>query len=453
MNIPKLTGNRKKAALFLIPVVIGFLIFFIAGRKDQSLKQNDSQRRAVPVEILTVTNLSLTPKVSGFGSVQPTESWDGVAEIAGKIIQVHPRLKKGAFLKKGTLLVEIDPADYELAVRQAEANLASARAQLTQMKGTEKNTKASLKIEQKSLVFAEKELKRLKALARQGAGSAKAVDQQERTVLSSRQSVQNLKSSVDKLPTERKVLEAQIAVSNANLETAKRNLERSKLILPFDARIAEANVQASQYAKAGEILVIADGLEQVDITAQFVMGKMINLFSPDSNMERLPEGNVWKDQLGIQAEVSLTSGRRKVFWDAEVIGSTDSLDSKSQTVGVIVSVKDSYKQARPGLRPPLTKNMFVEVTLKGKPQVNQKIVPRSAIHNDKIYLMNQEGRLESRNIVIDFFQDKLAVIKEGLAEGDKVVLTDISPAIDGMLLQAEMNPEALENIRKSAAGE
>jgi len=96
-------------------------------------------------------------------------------------------------------------------------------------------------------------------------------------------------------------------------------------------------------------------------------------------------------------------------------------------------VDNSYRQAIPGVRPPLIKNMFVEVELRGKPHPDRLIIPRSAIHNKQVYIVNQESRLEKRALDIDFFQSNFVAVKNGLKKGDAVIVSDLIPAIEGML--------------------
>ncbi|MCP4755735.1 MAG: HlyD family secretion protein, partial [Proteobacteria bacterium] len=63
------------------------------------------------------------------------------------------------------------------------------------------------------------------------------------------------------------------------MENAGINLARTAITLPFDARIAEVMVDKSQFINQGQTLLVADGLDLAEISAQFSVEKMRNLLS------------------------------------------------------------------------------------------------------------------------------------------------------------------------------
>ena len=88
----------------------------------------------------------------------------------------------------------------------------------------------------------------------------------------------------------------------------------------------------------------------------------------------------------------------------------------------------------PGLRPPLSKGMFVQVSIAGRMQPDRIVIPRSVIRSGKIYIVNSENRLEIRPVKRLYNQQQVAIIGEGLQSGEIIVVSDIVPAVDGMLL-------------------
>jgi multidrug efflux pump subunit AcrA (membrane-fusion protein) len=120
---------------------------------------------------------------------------------------------------------------------------------------------------------------------------------------------------------------------------------------------------------------------------------------------------------------------------------------------VIVAVDEPYRKAVPGKRPPLVKDMFVQVALRGRPWAAALVVPRVAIHRGPdgraaVYLVDADGRLAIRPVALGPAQDDLVVVSEGLAPGDLVVVSDLIPAIAGMRL--EPNPDAAVALRLRA---
>jgi multidrug efflux pump subunit AcrA (membrane-fusion protein) len=128
------------------------------------------------------------------------------------------------------------------------------------------------------------------------------------------------------------------------------------------------------------------------------------------------------------------------------------VDPETRTIGVIVAVDEPYGKVRPGVRPPLVKNMFVEVEVRGRPKPKTLVVPRAALQGGKIYVANGDDRLEIREVKIGFTQTNFATIETGLKEGERVVMTDLVPAIEGMLLVPVMDEAALNRLLAEAAG-
>ncbi len=79
-------------------------------------------------------------------------------------------------------------------------------------------------------------------------------------------------------------------------------------------------------------------------------------------------------------------------------------------------------------------------------------MPRSALHDGHVYLVDGEKRLERRAVTFEFFQSDFASVKDGLEGGESLVLSDLVPAMDGMLLAPVADPEALEALVADAAG-
>ncbi|MBU0462733.1 MAG: hypothetical protein KKE12_03810 [Proteobacteria bacterium] len=63
------------------------------------------------------------------------------------------------------------------------------------------------------------------------------------------------------------------------------------------------------------------------------------------------------------------------------------------------------------------------------------MVPRSAVHDKKVYICTLENRLEIRPVAVEFNMADMAVLSQGLKEGETLVLADLMPAVQGMLLK------------------
>jgi hypothetical protein len=63
------------------------------------------------------------------------------------------------------------------------------------------------------------------------------------------------------------------------------------------------------------------------------------------------------------------------------------------------------------------------------------VIPRSAIHQGRVYKVSAENTLNIIPVEISYTQGQLAVIKSGLNEGDKIITSDLIPVIEGLKLE------------------
>lgn len=120
---------------------------------------------------------------------------------------------------------------------------------------------------------------------------------------------------------------------------------------------------------------------------------------------------------------------------------------------MIVAVADSYAAAVPGEKPPLAKGMFVEVEIRAKSIKDAIVVPRSALDDDHLLVVGAQGRLEVRKVETGIVQGSLAVVKSGIDQGAQVVVSDLNPAVGGMLINPTLDEELADDIRRHAAGQ
>jgi RND family efflux transporter MFP subunit len=371
----------------------------------------------------------------GFGSVQPARVWTAVSQVAGNITYIHPKLRNGEILTEATELVHIDPKDYEIA-------LAQTTAELNELEVQEKNARASLQIEQRNLKLAKDELDRIRKLVKKGTASQSKADETERAMLSYSASVQNLKNSLALVPSQRSLLEARRSL-------AERDLERTIITAPFDMRVANLNIEADQYVPVGQNLFEGDAVDRVEVEAQVAMSSLRRLFIGRPSMridfERLNED--FADLIAIDPVVRLDLGNHVAEWVAEFVRFSDTVDPETRTMGVVVAVDNPFDKVIPGYKPPLSKGMFVKVIMKTHRSAQRIVVPRSAVRGGSVFVVDEENRLRRRNVKVLFSQLDISVIEEGLEPGERIVVSDLIPAVDGMLLQVQIDEDLTRTLK------
>ena len=420
--------SKWRALWVLPPIVIGIVILLITVGIRQSPEKTERGEPTRFVRIIEVATTDFTPVAEGYGSVQPARVWAAVSQVSGRIIEMHPRLRNGGIITAGSELIRIDPDDYQLNLTQAKNELAELNVQGD-------NAAASLEIEKRNLALAGKEFKRKKKLASQGTVSKSSADETERAMLSSRALVQNLQNTVALLPIQRKLLESKIT-------QAERDLANTRISAPFNLRVSGLAVEQQQFVSTGQTLFSGDSLERVEITARVAVGSLKKLFIDQPKFPT--DVNLLNSSLasitGFKPTVRLDIGGNQLAeWEAEFVRVSDSVDAQTQTIGLVVAVDKPMEKIIPGQRPPLSKGMFVQVSIAGHAQKDRIVIPRSVIRNNQVYLVDEQSRLQSRAITKLYDQAQFSVIGDSLKVGEKIVVSDLAPAVDGMLLKTEVD--------------
>ena len=418
--------SRWRSLWVFPPILVGIAIFIFMVSGKQVPQKSDLGESTRFVRVITVQERDFIPLAEGYGSVQPAQVWAAVAQVSGRIIAMHPRLRDGEIITAGTELFQIDPADYEL-------NLAKAQTELAELNLQGDNSAVSLKIEQRNLALAEKEFERQNKLAAQGTVSRSRADEAERAMLSSRSLVQNLENTIALLPIQRSLQQAKIT-------QAERDLANTTLTAPFNMRVTGLAIETHQFVSIGQTLLAGDSVERVEIIAHVAMADLRNLFvgqQPNLSANINTITNNLAELTGFKPVVKMDVGNGLMAeWEAEFVRISDSVDPQTRTMGIVVAVDRPMQKIIPGVRPPLSKGMFVQVSIAGRTQPRRIVIPRSLIRGGKVYIVNSENRLETRPVKRLYNQQQVAIIGEGLQQGDKIIVSDLIPAVDGMLLQS-----------------
>ena len=429
--------------------VIGLVILINNRSQPDIVPQLES---AKAVHTINVPQLDVVPLIKTNGIVQPSQTLRSVAEVNGKIIETHPRLKKGAIVKQGELLLTIDPTDYELAISQAQASIAVNKAQLSELEVQQQNSESLLKIEQNSLTLSKKELDRKKKLFKDKSISRADYDKEQRNNLNQQKVHAGLKNTLALFPTQKQRINAELKKLQAQLATAKLNLQHTEIKMPFNGRIADVKIEVGQFVRQGELLVIADGMSKVEITAHIPINSMSQLVRSESvNIVNAFKHPQIKNALDIDALIKLDLNGNDVSWRGNVSRISDTLDAKTRTIGVIIEVDDPYKDIIPGIKPPLMKGLFVNVELRGKTQTAKLVVPRSSINNGEVHVVTEDNRLQTRKVSAGLVANGFATIDEGLKQNELIVVSDLVPAIEGMLLQPINDGKTFKHLKTAVA--
>ena len=137
-----------------------------------------------------------------------------------------------------------------------------------------------------------------------------------------------------------------------------------------------------------------------------------------------------------------------VSLQGKVVRISDTVDPKTRTIGAIVAIDNPYKQAVPGVRPPLIKGMFVEVEIRARALQSEIVIPRSSLRSHQVMVITKDNRLGFRKVHTKLIQGDFVVIASGLQVGEKIIVSDLSPAVEGMLLRPQNDAAVLARLKQ-----
>jgi multidrug resistance efflux pump len=184
-------------------------------------------------------------------------------EVAGRIVELHVTDNK--YVRKGDLLMVIDPTNYSIAVAQAEAavqqagaNVQSIDAQVTVQRAQISNMEAQLERQKAALVFAQQQADRYKTLAKEGWASAQndqqfssQLQQQQAAVNSAKEGLNQARLQIEALTAQRLAADATLAQAKAQLRQAQVNLARTRILSPVDGYVTNLLAQLGDYVNVG----------------------------------------------------------------------------------------------------------------------------------------------------------------------------------------------------------
>ena len=447
MNPAWLT-QRKALPIVLIACILLAVIIV----KTRPSMQHEAQKDFISsVNVIDVKQYSVRPAIKGFGVVKPDILFEAKSEVSGKIIFLHPQLKEGAVFPKDTVVIRIEEDDYQSSLKQAQASSKYNLAKLNEIKVNIQNTRVELNLVKAKLKLAENEYNRIEELLEKNLVSQSNADAKQSDVLKLKQEVQTLNSRLKTLPQQQLSLEANLDSTKAAASSRQRNLERTTITLPFNARISRLNVENNQYISQGSLLFSAQTTDKVLINAQFPF-LQFRMLAKDFQLEQDLIRQAFQSgfsselftDLGLSARVRL-SENLNASWLAKVERISSTIDPKTRTLGLFISVDKPNTQIVPGIKPPLLDGMYTEITIKGRAK-KFFVIPRDAIHEGELFIVNKENKLERRVIKPSLVQGNMALFEEGLNLDEKVIVSDLFPAIPGISLRVTEDKRSEQTI-------
>lgn len=352
------------------------------------------EKKSMPTALVRVEGTVLRKgpydlRVRSQGTVRPRTRSSLLPEVGGKIIELSPAFRPGGFFEKDTVLLRLDPLDYETAVVIAKAALAQAEALLAEEQAR-----------------AEQAIENWQALGRRGTPGAVAA----------------------RVPQLAKA-EADVASARAQLVKAERDLERTVIRAPYAGQVLEQTADVGQMVGSGTVLGQIFAVDYVEV----------RLPLPERESQFLALPQPFRDapaDTGGKAFLKAHVAGKPVQWEGRVVRVESALDETTRQVMAVVQVDDPYARRTDGA-PPLTIGAFVEAELVGEPLTGVFVIPRAAVRaGNEIILIDRPQNTLRRRIVQPLVSTPKHIVvagdtESGLKEGDVLCLTPIPFPADG----------------------
>jgi multidrug resistance efflux pump len=200
-------------------------------------------------------------------------------EVSGRIVELH--VIDNQLVRKGDLLMIVDPTNYMIGVSQAEASVQQAQAsvqtidaQMIVQQAQINANRAQLEQVQAGLAFAQKQASRYQDLAQKGAGTVESAQQfatqlaqQQAAVRSAEASLELAQRQVESQKAQRLSAEATLAQAQSQLRQAQANLQRTRILSPVDGYVTNLLAQLGNFVNVG-----ANAISLVDAHSYWVDG-------------------------------------------------------------------------------------------------------------------------------------------------------------------------------------
>jgi membrane fusion protein (multidrug efflux system) len=407
--------RQSMIGLFLASVTLGLLVYAVQIVGGAVQERMSRERPAPPVrERVFVVNLvtaeigTQTPVLEAFGEIQSRRSLEIRAAVGGRVVSLSPAFEDGGKVRRGEVLVTIDPSDLQAQVDRLSADLADAEAEVREADRGLELARLDERAAQAQSVLRQQALDRQVDLADRGVGSAASVETAEfaaaaaeAVVITRRQAVTQAEARIDQAAT--RLARAKIA-----LDEAMRDLEDTTIDAPFDGTLSETAVVEGGLIAPNERLAVLIDPEDLEVSFRVSTAQYTRLLDGAGQIINAPV------RVTLQAaEADLTA--------SGLVSRVSAAAGEGQTGRLVFARLDPAPGFRPG--------DFVTVRVTEPPVSGVARLPASAYDPaGRVLVLTGEDRLDALEVELVRRQgDDVLVRGEGL-DGREVV-RELSPLL------------------------
>lgn len=375
--------------LICVAILAGtwFAIKWINETEPVAQKVNTTRKSSALVDTIVVNYGTYSPGLSVLGTVRAAQQINLQSRVSGQVIELSPKFVPGGMVKKGDMLLKIDPADFENAVSISQSELEQACARM--------------EIEEARQRLAKKELELLQG----------SIDGANRGLVMREPQIASMK--------------AEVSAAEAAVDRAKLNLKRAEILAPFDAQILRRSVNVGSQVATSSDLGQLIGLDEYWVMASVPIRSLRWVQFPEEDDENSVGSKVIIRNSDAWGEDATRGGKV-----TRLIGA---LDEQTRLARVLIVVDDPL--GRKNNAPPLILDSLLETEIEGKPMERVVRLERDYIRDEETVWVRKDGKLDIRNVQIEFRDGEYAYISSGLDDGDEVVISTLATPAKGIGLK------------------
>ncbi|MCL7743996.1 biotin/lipoyl-binding protein [Guyparkeria hydrothermalis] len=407
----------RSARSWLLRLVLPLVILGLAIAVFMALKASRPEPpRAAPeerawlIETQVVEPVRRHPVLTLYGEVTNPDRLTVRAPLSARVESVP--VEDGTNVDKGTLLVALDPRDFQPVLDRARANLADLDAQIRQERASHETDQNALALEREIVANAQTALKRNQDLRKRNLGSQADVDAARDTLSQARLSLNTRRERLATFDARLAGLEARRNAAAADVAAAERDVDRARVEAPADGLVGPVEVTVGALVNSNAALLDFFPRDGFELRALIPAARVDTLAgslasgSPPSAHSREGNRTLHLDRLAGEASGEGVTG----------LFEFDQPDTTLR-VGQVLTIE---------LELPAVDNAIA--------------IPRSALYgNDHLYRI-RDGRLKRVRVErlgaagagTPEADGKLLVRAEALSAGDRIATTQLPNAVDGL---------------------
>lgn len=402
----KMTKGWRWLFVALLLLLLGFALYRGWALNQKKAAAPRTKRGEIPVQVSPVLTKPITYAISLTGDIAPLMQVDLFPRVSGYLEQISVRL--GESVRQGQTIAQIDRTDYLQKVREIEARVALARAQLEEIEAGPRpeelrQAEEAVRGAQSRFDNAKLHRDRMEALFKRQVISKKEMDQSEMEftvaeaqLASSREHLKLLREGARS--EAREASRARLKEIEAILAQERIRLQYTQIIAPFSGEISRKYVDAGALVSPSTPIVNLIHTETVKVVAH-VIEKDIPLL-----------------KVGMIARIRTESFPGKVF-EGKIARISSALEPITRTLQAEIEIPNPGRLLKP--------SMFarIEVVLVEKPRA--LLIPRHAVvfsGGSRAIFILQGNQAIRRPIVTGYEQDQYIEILEGASEGEQVIV-------------------------------